>query len=645
MIRPKQIVAAATRVTLFWSAVAGILYFHDFDYRLTLANFVVIAASLIFGALISTMLIYQDRRSIEHSIQAQVIRGMQSSIGAIPVHSPTLRADSGFPSADVQPPEIADLLSLCRPKMGDAMGLLFDEVMKTLWAYKETPAAPLLKKNSGVWVLNGSHNHGGRSLVTHSLLVANLMCEQAKYYYYKAPRHHGVALFNVLDPAFQLDPDDPLIPIIGLAHDIGKIECIVWEDGKPSRMEDGHDFLSARIVARMDPFWHPDIDAESRRILQTVLAHHHHVQDVPMQKNGEPTSDRLHALMELLVKCDRAASAIENCSDAEEKDAVKNRSLQEAYDAGQMHAEVKSDADELLSIIHLILLGPGRINNRTKGDSASIGWKYFLPQYQKTVVVLKEDVFIQAVANHMGIDMLPEVRTGEASPALRLTQEVLKTLNTANLLFTDFDEHDRCAMSQLYRADFYKPSEYFTDNERTHPKKDLSGLSKVFSMDGLLCIQVDEYEPLYPLRTTPDYPCVFHIGNARLGRQGMRAQEKRLHEAEEAARQPANALERIANIQSRQAGKEHKAMAPVHFKALVERELGKDAENWRFKSRSDVETTIIYDCDEWLKSEVGMTFELVQAQNEHWKKMAGIVRLHISDKGTKIIYLNKVAAL
>lgn len=642
VIRPKAIPAAAIRVTIFWILLFTYLYINYFDLKKTIISLVVMIFSVIFGLIITGKIIVMDRKSVEKNIESKTIRGMMCTIGEIPIHSPPLEKSADFPPKNVYPPEAKDvgLIDQWRARLDEPLKDLLDSVLQTLWAYKETPAAPLLHKVNGEWVSNGSHNHGGRSLVSHSLLVANLMCEQAKYYKYEVPKHNNIPLFKALDPEYSLDPNDPLIPIIGLSHDIGKIECMVWEDGKPNRMEDGHDYKGARIVARMDAFWNPGIDAESRRILQSILSHYHHVHELPMDKGGKPTSDRLHALMELLVKCDRVASAMENCKNPDRMEAVKQKAFSSMAEAGSMYLEEAPEADDLIQIIHTVLLGPERINVRDRNITSSIGWKYFLPQYNKTVILLKEDVFIKAVADLLGIEISPEARTGGANPVMHLTQNVLKALNVADLLFNDFESLDRSVVSQLYRADFYNPKDFFEDKEMTIPKdaQTLTGVVPVFRMESTIALQIDDYAILSRLKNMPNYTNVFNIGKARLGNQGVRSSAKNT-----VISAPVSVADLIAN---KNASKPVLEITPIRLKTMIERELKAPNSAVGFKSiqskMEDVDTLILHEFDTWLLKNGNITFEALVDKDPEWLKLAGIMEVTTTPNGKKIIRVKAI---
>jgi hypothetical protein len=639
MIRPKEIPVGACKITLFWSIAFLYLYFGYFDGSATLRQLLVIATSILFSVALVSLIIIHDRKRIEKKIASRTIRGMTCTIGAIPLHFPSLPKSVDLPSPELYPPETENKSFLLETKAkipAEYWGLL-EAVLKTLYAHLQTPAAPLLCKKRGEWVKNDSDRHGGRSLLMHSILVADLMCEFAKSYKYEAPRINDVTLFRPLDPKFTLYHDDPLIPIIGLAHDLGKIECMIWEDGKPTKMNDGHDYKGAQILSRMTEFWDPRIDAESRRILQSILAHYHHIQDIPMERDGSPTSDRLHALLELLVKCDRLASSIENRSPDIEVQSLKDKAFERKETSEAIYEEAKPIEDDLLSVIHTVILGANRINCREKGSPSSIGWKYFLPHYRKTIVLLKEDVFIQAIADQMGIEINPE--SNSKTSISHLTKTVLSTLNVANLLFCDFDKQGRSVTSQLYRADFYKPADYFEDQSRQNPKTDLSSVQKLFSIESTIALQIDLYEPFAKIKAMPDYPNIFHIGKSRFGNRGVRAPKKKVDQ-NPPDNLPVSSVELVTRLEET-AAKASRLISANRFKSLVDRELAKSEESRRFKIREVIylnqHSLLLHDFDEWINSVAGMSFEDIEQQENDWLRIAGISEVKVTERGTRII--------
>jgi hypothetical protein len=246
--KPKEVLSAAFKVTLFWWLISAALYFDKLDYRS--AQYLAIgAAGIVAGLMLMLWLIGADRNQARASLRGQTVRGMSSTIGSIPIHAKPLRQATTFPPKSEYPDEAdKNFISVWRKQMPPAMQALMDAILKTLWAYPKYPAAPTTEENP-------TRNHGGRSLTNHSLMVAWLMCNHAQHHTYEGPKVNGNKLFGLLDPSYQFDATDPLIPILGLAHDIGKIECLIWDEkGKAVDMANFHDLKGARIIARMDAF-------------------------------------------------------------------------------------------------------------------------------------------------------------------------------------------------------------------------------------------------------------------------------------------------------------------------------------------------------------------------------------------------------
>lgn len=100
-----------------------------------------------------------------------------------------------------------------------------------------------------------------------------------------------------------------MIPLLALAHDIGKLEAYVLEaDGSVKTKEEGsaltpqddnrisHDSLGARILARFPEYW--DLPVRDRQTINLVIGHYHHPSQFPVDRNGLSLDDRMTALME-----------------------------------------------------------------------------------------------------------------------------------------------------------------------------------------------------------------------------------------------------------------------------------------------------------------------------------------------------------
>jgi len=512
--KSKQVLFAAFKVTIFWWIIATAIYSDKLDFR-SVQNFIVVILGALSGPALMCWFISSDRNALRNSLSGQTVRGMHSSIGAIPIHAKPLNQSEVFPPESEYPPESdKNFIAAWRAQMPEPMRILLDAVLKTLWAYPTYPAAPTTEDNP-------TRNHGGRSLTTHSLMVAWLMCDHAEHHTYEGPKINGNKLFGLLDPSYRFDAKDPLIPILGLAHDIGKIECLIWDkNGKAVDMANFHDLKGARIMARMDEFWNPGITAEDRRIMQAVLAHYHNAAAVPMRKDGSPTSDRLHALLELLIRCDRVASAVENGGKPEA--AFANVKELDYFMADEGALEQMQEA-----IIQVLKEG-GRINSRATGDPMSIGWKYFLPQYNKNVVALREDAFAIAVAQKMGFAYSKTDASGGENPLNHFTERLLVTLQSMDLLFNDHEQYDRAATGKIFQVSFYKPEEYWmltTDSAGKSVRHPIdlpeTKIKPQFSVGGAIFISPDAYAPLSFLSGMPDFNYVIHPGKSRMGRRGL----------------------------------------------------------------------------------------------------------------------------
>ena len=135
----------------------------------------------------------------------------------------------------------------------------------------------------------GIDKHGGRTLLSHSLLVCALMVHRAPSYLYRATR------LKAINPHYKLDPLDPLLPVIGLAHDIGKLRAFIFDEhGNVCGIDPGHETEGSRIMALVHEFWDERIDIEERRVLQTVLAYYHREHSIPVQKNEQIERPQSH---------------------------------------------------------------------------------------------------------------------------------------------------------------------------------------------------------------------------------------------------------------------------------------------------------------------------------------------------------------
>lgn len=159
----------------------------------------------------------------------------------------------------------------------------------------------VLERHKG-WTSGPEGHHANVDIQAHSLKVATMMIERV--------------------------PDDPLAPIIGLAHDLGKIIAYQRETSpsgekvwvKASR---SHDFLSAHMVRVLPEF--QALDPMDRRILIAVLSYSHGRDELPIGSIMPNSTSEADTRIRTLTRNIRAADGITTRADqATAADAVLN---------------------------------------------------------------------------------------------------------------------------------------------------------------------------------------------------------------------------------------------------------------------------------------------------------------------------------
>lgn len=168
----------------------------------------------------------------------------------------------------------------------EAHKALFEAILSILMTKPDHPASP------------EATGHGGCSLVEHSLNVVETGLAVVQRWEMSRKNH---ALQGRVMPHEAY----PLMPILLLAHDLGKQVAFKVSGGEVVQRKPYHDRESARLVAKLDELW--ALDEEERSDLIMAMAFEHHPQDFP-----EHGSERARFLMEFLIDADRIASANED---------------------------------------------------------------------------------------------------------------------------------------------------------------------------------------------------------------------------------------------------------------------------------------------------------------------------------------------
>lgn len=292
----------------------------------------------------------------------------------------------------------------------------------------------------------GIDKHNNRSLITHSILVSALMLHGAKEYKYK-PKYT-----DPIDQTYTIDLNDPILMLVGISHDIGKIKCLqINGDGVAIGMNENHAQESCRIISELPEFWNPAISHIDRRIIQQLLAYYHCADKLPVQRSEtsrpKVTSDRLYAIMGLLIQCDVMAGSIEY--------GTKYSFLQSAQ---QIIPNIEAEDIESLDIGALFLefiTGSKVVINGPKGMASDIfRYKGMIDTVELDVLLINEESFLQKFSAFTGHANLG-VKSGKKS---ELTSLTLDMLDAQNLLVRAPNElGHRNARDCLYKITFHTP--------------------------------------------------------------------------------------------------------------------------------------------------------------------------------------------
>jgi hypothetical protein len=540
-MRREPILRSAVLVVLTWIVLWGLLH-RDTAWNLiqTGLNGVLLVGALSFGAAVVGLLAAMWLSSEEHDSRIDAIvpkpmRGMKASIGIVPLHTrpaemfkqgknedPRQSLQFVFDllqnSPDLVPVELRrsrdnpdgiDLKAIAARVMALDTPYIawFDAVLRVLM---HNPNLLTTYEREG----HGRHNGiGGRTLLQHSLLVCQCAIEIAPKWSYDGmhtiSKEDGVPGDLAYAPrrAPQVGYDkDPLVPLIGLAHDIGKIQCYQWAPGQPEpyALAPNHDLIGARMIAVMpQTFALPASlldEAESDfNVLITAIGFYHHPSEQPMDgagiKPGAGTSgksrimmdlggvqirsDRQVALMELLIAADKQAGAIEHRATARLAALDPQAPVQdEAPGAAGATAATPAASPEaaIWEAIEVILSEPGRINakqSRGMVSSLSVATLHHLPEWGGPVLVCKEDDFVKAVIERA--DIPPDQKDGlleglvadrnapRANSVSRGTLMILRSLHAHGMLITPPGNPEHTPETSLWKISFYEPGAVYRD--------------------------------------------------------------------------------------------------------------------------------------------------------------------------------------
>lgn len=314
MVVKEPLVQAVTTLAVTLFIADSVL--HPFSFsRPQLVS--IVGVTVFVGALagLITWLFYKtDRDDRIASLTGETVRGMSVPIGKVPQQRPSLAAAG----------QVSDLWFSNVPEITDAQardGMSAVAFWNQWCAHHEQHSAAHVRLAKTVLqtiayrpTFPAAHDtsyHGGRSLLSHSLLVAFYCHKERNKYQFTSADMRGVSSRDK-DFTFDRHRDSPLILLIGLAHDIGKLLAYREKADQPGQYEilsDEHDRMGIVVLSRMEAWW--QIPTADRDTLTAVIGHYHAERHMPINIDNRAIDDLRHALVYLLIKADTKAGASE----------------------------------------------------------------------------------------------------------------------------------------------------------------------------------------------------------------------------------------------------------------------------------------------------------------------------------------------
>lgn len=293
--------------------------------------------------------------------------------------------------------------------------------------------------------------HGDASLLGHSMTVASVMNAMAKdysytgFYFQRKAKGQEKSFLGLNDPDYVFNSQDPMVGLLGLCHDVGKVLSIEWvEDAQRyEKTKPRHGALGSRILAYLDTsFW--KLSQEDIELIQLVLPCYHTPWLMPvLRSNGPKTeraiSDRFLALSDLLILADKKASMMELGRWSSSKEHVEK-------DEPDLPLQGQELADLVWRTFDDLLIEAGRITDQ---GPFKIGQKNTNRQFGKHLV-LKGSSVAQALINALN-EKEQECR---CTPQ-ELIQIVLGQANQKGLLITRVSGLQQKPEEAMWRVEFF----------------------------------------------------------------------------------------------------------------------------------------------------------------------------------------------
>ena len=464
--QPRRVANCVAGLTLFWCGIlSAFFWIKGFNFPFLVMLLAVVAIGFLLAGMetdahagdILKRLGFNARRKLplEHrDAFLSETKGVRSSIGPVPFqYTPPARLDV----STLKPGAFSDQIQ----KLFPAEILQAPEFLnRFVHAIDSGPHRKLVQAILEVYchpkhigLPAGVSRHNNAMLLTHCLRVAALMQHRVKNFKYV-----NYQIFPN-DENYRLPEDDGLLIVVGLSHDLGKIDSFIKNQaGVVVGIKPDHHKSGCRILSALPEFWGADLSAEDRYILQSCSVYATDYASSPIKvrlsDKEKPTaiSDRFQSLLELVVDADIAASQIENgvkykfsadpvAIDENSTEIVNKNSTNESLADSKL--DLFTNFSEFISSFAII---------NGKGSDRSVGFKYLDPDQAdaKHLLFIDDSEFVTAFANFL---KRPEwgSKDGKVSG---LATALLPKLDEAGYLVRSAGVGAQPAVNSVYRVDF-----------------------------------------------------------------------------------------------------------------------------------------------------------------------------------------------
>ena len=416
MIRSEKLTKNTAIIVVFWWLILtgisiGWALFSWDDWISWFGRLDNVALGIGIGVGLSLLFMMGVRLSLTWNLRQQSRYGLISLLGRVPyADPPPKRMDATSKSLSwlAAYPDIKDWYAGLQKKH-PLHAKAFVAIYQTLASKPRLPASSV------------PGGHGDLTLLQHSLNVCRSALQLSGHFKYEGAvsRRHGNSTIPPRDQEFKFSPNDPLIGIIGLAHDIGKLVCFKTEgkeDHIVTEVVGYHDRQGGLLLGRFPEIF--DLPFEDRMALIEAVTHYHAPDTMPidMLSTGPAIrNDRTMALMEILIKADRQTG--------EQEGGVKVDYYHFDDAAAKPEEQRVQHKERLWGALYDLLLKPDRVNGGNK--ELRIGFKH------GNKVYLLEEATRAALEHHLGYATLT---TRHGSRMSRTTSELMEALDERGVL-------------------------------------------------------------------------------------------------------------------------------------------------------------------------------------------------------------------